>query len=151
MSNTEMNRQIVQEGLEEKKTARLQRMNDAAHDAAERQLRATINQRTQERRAVIEAAEAEERRQEERRRQRAAVRSQEAADRAQEEKAVEQTLQLTVRVFVSLLYAALVTFGFIHEVISTGVAFYAIGLSVIYCIVTFGQYVTRAARERRAA
>ena len=151
MSNTEMNRQIVQEGLERKQTARLQRMVEDAHDAAERQLRTTINQHAMERRAETEAAEEDMRRQEEDRRQRAAVRSQKAAARAQEEKEVKQLLLLTARMFAALLYAALVTFGYIHEAISAGVAFPTICLAIIYCIVTFAAYIVRTNRERRAA
>ena len=144
MSNTEMNRQIVQEGLDRKKTARKQRMTDAAHDAAERQLRATINQRTQERLAAIEAAEAEARRKEERRQKI-------AADRAQENKDVKRTLRLTARMFGSLLYGALVTIGFTHEYISVGVAMTSIGLAIAYCAAIFIKYATRCTRERRAA
>ena len=149
MSNTEMNRQIVQEGLERKQTARLQRMVDDAHDAAERQLRTTINQHAMDRRAETEAAEADKRRQEEDRRQRAAARAQKAADRAQEEKEVKQTLILTARLFGALLYAALVTFGYIHEAISVGVALPTIGLAIIYCIATFAAYIVRTNKSRR--
>lgn len=46
MSNE--NRKIVQEGLDRKATERKRRMNDAAHDAAERQLHTECNRRTQE-------------------------------------------------------------------------------------------------------
>ena len=144
MSNTEMNRKIVQEGLERKKTARRQRMTDAAHDAAERQLRATCNQRAQERRAAIEAAEAEERRQEE-------LRQQRAADRVQEARDVARTLRLTGRMFGSLLYGALAALGFIHGYIGAGVAITAIGLATAYCIATFIKYVARLNRARRVA
>lgn len=144
MSNTEMNRQIVQEGLERKQTARLQRMIDEANDAAERQLRTTINRHAMDRRAETEAAEADKRRQEEARRQRAAV-------RAQEEKDVKQLLILTARIFAALLYAAIVTFGYIHEAMSAGLALTYIGLAIIYCIVTFAEYIVRTNRERRAA
>lgn len=151
MSNTEMNRQIVQEGLDRKQTARRQRMTDAAHDAAERQLRTTINRHAMDRRAETEAAEADKRRQEEDRRQRAAVQAQKAADRAQEEKEVKQLLQLTARMCGALLYAALVTFGYIREAISAGVALPTICLAIIYCVVTFATYVARVNRERRAA
>lgn len=151
MSNTEMNRQIVQEGLERKQTARLQRMVDDAHDAAERQLRTTINRHAMDRRAETEAAEADKRRLEEARRQRAATRAQKVADRAQEEKDVKQLLLLTARIFAAMLYAALVTFGYIREAISAGVALPTIGLAIIYCIVTFAAYIVRTNRERRAA
>ena len=144
MSNTEMNRQIVQEGLERKQAARLQRMIDEANDAAERQLRTTINRHAMDRRAETEAAEAYKRRQEEARRQRAAV-------RAQEEKDVKQLLILTARIFAALLYAAIVTFGYIHEAMSAGLALTYIGLAIIYCIVTFAEYIVRTNRERRAA
>lgn len=142
MSNTEMNRKTVQEGLERKKTARKQRMTDAAHDAQERQLRETCNHRAQERRAAIEAAEAEARRQEERRQQR-------AADRVQEAKDVNRTLRLTARVFGSLLYGSLVAFGFIHEAISAGVAITAIALAAAYCTATFIKHAARVNRARR--
>ena len=151
MSNTEMNRQIVQEGLDRKQTARLQRMVDDAHDAAERQLRTTINQHAMDRRAETEAAEEDKRRQEEDRRQRAAVQAQKAADRAQEEKEVKQLLQLTARMFAALLYAALVTFGYIHEAMSAGLALTYIGLAIIYCVVTFATYVARSNQLRCGA
>lgn len=151
MSNTEKNRQIVQEGLERKQTARRQRMTDAAHDAAERQLRTTINQHAMTRRAETEAAEADKRRQEEARRQRAAVREQKAAARAREEKDVKQLLLLTARMCGALLYAALVTFGYIREAISAGMALPTIGLAIIYCVVTFATYVARSNQLRCGA
>ena len=150
MSNTEINRQIVQEGLERKQTARKQRMTDAAHDAAERQLRTTINQHAMSRRAEAEAAEAEERRQEEHRIQTAAARAQKAAARAKEEKEVKQTLHLTARIFGALLYASLVAFGYIHEAMSARLAITYIGLAVIYCVVTFARHVAMVARENKA-
>ncbi|MBP1581122.1 MAG: hypothetical protein J6A26_01830 [Oscillospiraceae bacterium] len=147
MSNTEMNRQIVQEGLDRKQTSRRQRMSDAAHDAAERKLRVTINQHAQERQTEKEAAEADERRQEERRIQSEANRAQAEADRAQEDKDVEKTLRLTARLFGSLLYAVLVTFGYHQETISAGVALTAIGLAAIYCVVVFVNHTVRINRE----
>lgn len=143
MSNTEMNRQIVQEGLERKQTSRRQRMTDAAHDAAERQLRTTINQHANERQAETEAAEADKRRQEDIQRQRDADRAQKAAARAQEEKDVKQLLLLTARMCGALLYAALVTFGYIREAMSVGLALTYIGFAIIYCVVTFVAYVAR--------
>lgn len=144
MSNTEMNRQIVQEGLDCKKAARKQRMTDAAHDAAERQLRATINQRSQERRDAIEAAEAEARRRE-------ALRMQRCAERAREDADVKRSLRFTTRICDSLIYAAIATICFSLGAISAGVAFVAIGLSTVYCIATFVKYATRINRERRTA
>lgn len=144
MSNTEMNRKTVQEGLDRKKTARKQRMTDAALDAEERQLRTTINQHAQERGDARDAATAKAQRQEE-------LRQQRAADRAQEAKEVGQTMRLTARVFGSLLYGTLVAFGFIHEAISTGVALTAIGLATAYCIATFINYAARVNRARREA
>ena len=148
MSNTEMNRQIVQEGLDRKQTARKQRMTDAAHDAAERQLRATINQRTQERRAAIEAAEAEERRQAEREE---AIRRQRADAKAQEKKDVGQTIHFMYRIFGILLYASVMTICYLHESISAGVAFATVGLAVIYCVAVFVNHTVRLNRERRVA
>lgn len=148
MSNTEMNRQIVQEGLERKKSARRQRMTDAAHDAAERQLRTAINQHANERQAETEAAEENKRRQEEARRQRASVSAQKAAHRAQEEKEVKQTLIFTARIFGTLLYTSLVAFGYIREVMSAGMALTYIGLAVIYCSVVFVNHTVRINRER---
>ena len=144
MSNTEMNRQIVQEGLDQKNTARRQRMTDAAHDAAERKLRAVINQNAQERRSAIEAAEADERRHEECRRQQAAKRAQEAED-------VSRVTHCMTRVFGSLLFAALMTLCFICDAANVWMAITAIGLSAIYCIVVFVKYTVRFAREKRAA
>ena len=60
MSNTEMNRKIVQEGLDRKRNARRQRMTEAAHDDAERKLRVVINQHAQERRDEMDAAQEKE-------------------------------------------------------------------------------------------
>lgn len=144
MSNTEINRQIVQAGLERKKTARRQRMTDAAHEAAERQLRTAINQHAHERQTEMEAAEAEERRQEERRKQR-------AADRAQEVKDVGQVTRCMTRVFGSLLIASLVTIAFAHEAVNVGVALTAIALAAIYSIATFIKYAAQITRRNRAA
>ena len=144
MSNIEINRQIVQEGLEKKKAANRQRMNEAAHEAEERKLRVKINQHAQERQVEIEAAEAEERLNEE-------LRIQKEADRAQEENEVGKTIRFTYRIFGILLYAVLVTFCYIHENISAGVALTTIGLAVIYCIAAFVKYASRSVREQRAA
>ena len=146
MSNTELNRQIVQEGLNRKKAARRQRMTDAAHDAAERQLRTAINQHAHNRQTEIETAEANERRLEDRRRQRAAA-------RAKEEEEVKQTYRLAALVFDGLLYASIATLCFVHEIISAGVAFTAIGLATVYCIAAFTKHVSWTNRrgKRRAA
>lgn len=143
MSNTEINRQIVQEGLEKKKAANRQRMTEAVHEAEERKLRVKINQHAQERQAEIEAAEAEERHHEE-------LRIQREADRAQEEHEVGKTIRFTYRVFGVLLFAVLVTFCYLHETISAGVALTTIGLAIIYCVVTFARYTTRTIRDQRA-
>ena len=147
MSNTEMNRQIVQEGLNRKQTSRRQRMTDAAHDAEERKLRVAINQHAQERQTEMEAVQADKRRQEDRRMQREANRAQAEADRAQEDKEVGQTIRCVARIFGSLLYASLMTFGYLHESISTGVALTTIGLSVIYCVAVFVNHTVRLNRE----
>lgn len=144
MSNTEMNRQIVQEGLERKKTERKQRMTDAAHDAQERQLRTTINQHAQERGVERDAAQANAQLQE-------AIQREKATAKAQEEKDVKRTLRLTARIFGSLLYASLMTFAYIHEAVSVGVALATIGLATIYCIATFIHYAARCNRARREA
>lgn len=144
MSNTEMNRQIVQEGLDRKQTARKQRMTDAAHDAAERQLRTTINQHAQERGVARDAAQAKAQRQENLRKQR-------AADRDQENKDVARTLRLTARLFGSLFLASLMAFGFIYEEVSAGAALAAIGLAIVYCTATFVSHTARVNRERSAA
>jgi cation transport ATPase len=144
MSNTEMNRQIVQEGLDLKKTARKQRMTDAAHDAQERQLRATINQHAQERGVERDAAKAKAQRQEKRQQQRAAA-------KAQENKDVARTIRLTAQIFGSLLLASLMAFGFILEEVSAGAALTAIGLAAIYCTATFIKYAARSNRARREA
>ena len=151
MSNTEMNRQIVQEGLDLKKTARRKRMTDAAHDAAERQLRTAINQHAHERQTEMEAAEADERRREDLRIQREANRAKAKAERAQETEDVGQVTRCMTRVFGSLLFASLVTIGFTHEAVSAGAALTAIGLATIYSVVTFVKYTARITRERRAA
>lgn len=140
MSNTEKNRQIVQEGLDRKKNARRQRMTDAAHDAQERQLRSTINQHAQDRSVERDAALADEMHREEMRRQR-------AADRAQEVEDVGQVTRCMTRLFGSLFLASLMTIAFIHEAVNVEVALTTIGLTTIYCIVTFVKYATRITKK----
>lgn len=147
MSNTEKNRQIVQEGLDRKKNARRQRMTNAAHDAAERQLRTAINQHAQERQTEMEAAEADERRREDLRIQREANRAQVKAERAQEVKDVGQVTRCMTRLFGSLFLASLMTIAFVHEAVNVQVALTTIGLTTIYCIVTFVKYATRITKK----
>ena len=137
MSNTEMNRQIVQEGLGKKKTARRQRMTEAAHEAAERQLWATINHHSRECWAVAESAAADVRRQEERKK---AARAHRAEARAQERMYVDQMANFFVAVFRFLLCAVVLAYGYTYADTSAWVAFPGIGLSVINCILVLAKY-----------
>ena len=144
MSNTENNRQIVQEGLNRKKVARNQRMTDAAHDAAERKLRAVINQETQKRRDATEEeqAKAEQDRQREERRK---------AHRVQEKKEVKQFTDFALHVCGGLCFAALCCFGFIHDAMAGWLAMTCIALATIYCIAIFTKYAIRTLKRERAA
>lgn len=148
MSNTEMNRQIVQEGLDRKKTARRQRMNDAAHDAAERQLRATINQHAQERREETEAAQEKERCEAEAQRQRF---ERMEARKAHEEEEHAQLSVCVQRIFGSLLFASLVTIGFTHEAIIGEVAIPVVAICTLYSIAAFVKYVIRNLKKKEVA
>ena len=136
MSNTEMNRQIVQEGLDNKKTARRQRMNDAAHDAAERRLREVINRQAQERRAEIEAAQAQERRRK--------------ARKAQEAREVNYLYDCVLHVFGSMIFAALAALGFTHGAVNGWVAFPVVGLATVYSATTLVKYISRCLKRAAA-
>ena len=135
MSNTEMNRQIVQEGLERKKNARRQRIADAAHDAAERQLRTTINQRSQEHRDAIEAAD---------RAARLAARSKAEAVAARRRKQATNTIVKNIAGFlgISALVGVAAYYGLMAMELS--IPLLVVGLTVT--AFRFGMYVERAKR-----
>ena len=148
MSNTEMNRQIVQKGLDKKKTSRRQRMDKAAHEAAERQLWDTINKRSKEYQEAIEAAEAEARRKEERKE---AARAHRAEAREQERMYVDQMTNFFVAVFRFLLCAVILTYCYIYAGTSAWVAFPGIGLSVVNCVLVLAKCAGWIRKEKVAA
>lgn len=136
MSITEMNRQIVMEGLNRKANARKQRMKDADHDAAERQLREVINRQAQERRAEIEAAQAAERRRK--------------ARNARETREINCLVDITLHVLGGLAFAALVALGFNHGAVTGWVAFPVVGLASAYSITTLVKYIFRRLKKAAA-
>lgn len=136
MTISEINRQIVQESLDRKSTERKQRMKDADHDAAERQLRVVINQRALERQAEIEAAQAQERRRK--------------AQKAQEAREVNYLYDCVLQVFGSLIFAALAALGFAHGAVNGWVAFPVVGLATIYSATTLVKYISRCLKRAAA-
>lgn len=143
MSNT--NRAIVQGGLDRRANARRQRMTDAAHEAAERSLRIVINTNTQERRDATEAAqrhaEAELARQQRRSELKAACRAQEAEDMA-------AWNAYMLRVFGSIIGAALVCFCFLQGGVKAWVAIPCIILAIVYSVGTLVKYIVERVRLR---
>lgn len=144
MSNIEMNRQIVQEGLNRKKTERKQRMTDAAHDAAERQLRVTINQHAQEREIARDADIAKRLHDEE-------IQRKKKEDKVRETREVRRLLRFVGRIATCLLYAALVTIAFTYGFLNFGVTIAAISMALISCTVIFVKYTRRMMREKEKA
>lgn len=136
MTIYEINRQIVQEGLDRKSTERKQRMKDADHDAAERRLREVINQQAQERRAEIEAAQVKERRRK--------------ARKAQEAREINYLCDCVLHVFGSLIFAALVALGFNHGAVTGWVALPVVGLATIYSVTTLVKYISRCLKRAAA-
>lgn len=147
MTISEINRQTVQESLNRKSAERKQRMKDADHDAAERQLRTVINQLTQERRDETEAAQAKERHEAELQRQRAERRE---ARKAHEAEEIGRLNDCVLRVFGSLTFAALAALGFTHGAVVGGVAITCVGLATVYSITTFVKYVSRCLKRAAA-
>lgn len=148
MTISEINRQIVQEGLTRKSNERKQRMKDADHEAAERHLRTVINQITQERREETEAAQMKEWREAEAQRQRAERR---AARKAHEEEELAQLGDCLLQVFGSLLFAALIALCFANGAIIAAIAIPMVVLAAVYSIVVFWKYATRKLNKEVAA
>ena len=125
------NKKIVQEGLERRATTRRKRMNDAAHDAAERKLRIEINRCTRENRAAIEAE------QERAAAARAHLQQEAAYKRAQIQKEAHDSAMwndLAVRVYCGLIAAAGICFCFTHEAMAGWVAIPGILAASAYSI-----------------
>ena len=144
MSNTEMNRQIIQEGLDSKKSTRRQRMTDAAHDAAERKLRAVINHNAQERCEELEAAQAKECREAEIQRRRS---ERQAARKARNAEEIGRFNDCILRVFGSLAIAALAAIAFTYGAVIGAVAITVASIAAIYSIGTFVKYVVKRVRK----
>ena len=141
MSNT--NRAIVQEGLDQRAATRKRKMNDAAHEAAERNLRIVINSNTQERRDATEAAQrqAEADRAEQQRRA-----DRKEAHRAQEAAEISAWNTYMLRVFGSLIVATLICFCFIQDGVKAWVAIPCIAVAIVFSIGSFVKYILRGRR-----
>ena len=136
MSNTEMNRQIVQEGLERKKTVRIQRMTDAAHDAAERSVRAIINRHADTAQATAQAAEQAAR---------AARAEQErhAARKAKQRLKKDQWIKFVCRSFGGLAIAAALAFLYSIGWVHIALAIAGLVIATANSLVNFVAYLTR--------
>ena len=140
------NREIVQEGLERRATARRQRMTDAVHEATERHMREMVNTKTQERRDATEAAqrqaEAEMARQQRRAERRDAHKAEEAAW-------ISAWYANMFRIFGSVIVAALICLCWLHDGVADWIAFPLIAVALVYCIGSFVKYLVTMARTQR--
>lgn len=139
------NREIVQEGLDRRATARRQRMTEAAHEATERHMREMVNTKTQERREATEAAQrqaeaemAEQQRKAERR----------EAHKAQEAAWIAAWNAYMCRIFGSVIVAALICFCYLHDGMAYWTAFPCIAGALVYSIATFVKYTVMVTKVR---
>lgn len=132
------NREIVQEGLDRRSTARRQRMTDAVHEATERHMRAMVNTKTQERREATEAAQRQAEAEMAMQQRRAEIRE---AIKAEDAEWVSTWYAYMFRIFGALIVASLICFCYLYDGMAFWIAFPCIGGILIYCIVSFVKYI----------